>query len=196
MLATTGVKTKKGRRLGASAFCKTLGASIARNHQNQLRGQDSNLRPRGYEPRELPGCSTPRCVGLIGFGCFESPHERIFKTSPACQLAGDKLSRSSKLSSGKLSGGPLPIDVRQFASSLPDCQGLPIVVGRISETLDSICRELLKRSIQSCTTTPPSCLLRSGRTCLLPPPSTTLRPVPDRCRPLAVRRYCGWWPSR
>ena len=24
------------------------------------RGQDSNLRPRGYEPRELPGCSTAR----------------------------------------------------------------------------------------------------------------------------------------
>ena len=29
---------------------------------SKLRGQDSNLRPRGYEPRELPGCSTPRCV--------------------------------------------------------------------------------------------------------------------------------------
>ncbi len=29
----------------------------------EWRGQDSNLRPRGYEPRELPGCSTPRrCV--------------------------------------------------------------------------------------------------------------------------------------
>ena len=26
----------------------------------ELRGQDLNLRPRGYEPRELPGCSTPR----------------------------------------------------------------------------------------------------------------------------------------
>ena len=25
-----------------------------------LRGQDSNLRPPGYEPDELPGCSTPR----------------------------------------------------------------------------------------------------------------------------------------
>ena len=25
----------------------------------ELRGQDLNLRPRGYEPRELPGCSTP-----------------------------------------------------------------------------------------------------------------------------------------
>ncbi len=26
-----------------------------------LRGQDLNLRPSGYEPDELPGCSTPRC---------------------------------------------------------------------------------------------------------------------------------------
>ena len=29
-----------------------------------LRGQDLNLRPSGYEPDELPGCSTPR-QGLI-----------------------------------------------------------------------------------------------------------------------------------
>ena len=25
-----------------------------------LRGRDLNLRPSGYEPDELPGCSTPR----------------------------------------------------------------------------------------------------------------------------------------
>jgi len=25
-----------------------------------LRGQDLNLRPSGYEPDELPGCSTPQ----------------------------------------------------------------------------------------------------------------------------------------
>ncbi len=31
-----------------------------RYRQFKLRGQDLNLRPRGYEPRELPGCSTPR----------------------------------------------------------------------------------------------------------------------------------------
>ena len=28
-----------------------------------LRGQDSNLRPSGYEPDELPSCSTPRYFG-------------------------------------------------------------------------------------------------------------------------------------
>ena len=42
------------------------------------RGQDSNLRPRGYEPRELPGCSTARhcCrtrIIVVGFGEVQSP---------------------------------------------------------------------------------------------------------------------------
>jgi membrane-bound lytic murein transglycosylase A len=27
-----------------------------------LRGQDLNLRPSGYEPDELPDCSTPRLI--------------------------------------------------------------------------------------------------------------------------------------
>jgi hypothetical protein len=30
-----------------------------------LRGQDLNLRPLGYEPNELPGCSTPRLEGEL-----------------------------------------------------------------------------------------------------------------------------------
>lgn len=36
-----------------------------------LRGQDLNLRPSGYEPDELPGCSTPRkgrCMSLRRLG--------------------------------------------------------------------------------------------------------------------------------
>ena len=35
-----------------------------------LRGQDLNLRPSGYEPDELPDCSTPR------------PEEREYNTEP------------------------------------------------------------------------------------------------------------------
>ena len=38
---------------------KTLDSQL-RTEGFKWRGQDLNLRPRGYEPRELPGCSTPR----------------------------------------------------------------------------------------------------------------------------------------
>ena len=31
-----------------------------RDRKNWLRGLDLNQRPSGYEPDELPGCSTPR----------------------------------------------------------------------------------------------------------------------------------------
>ena len=33
-----------------------------------LRREDSNLRPSGYEPDELPSCSTPRCFFVISSG--------------------------------------------------------------------------------------------------------------------------------
>ena len=46
-----------------------------------LRGQDLNLRPSGYEPDELPGCSTPR-------------HGEVMrKFSDLCGPGGDLLSR-------------------------------------------------------------------------------------------------------
>ena len=34
-------------------------------HFNWLRSVDLNHRPSGYEPDELPGCSTPRRTGII-----------------------------------------------------------------------------------------------------------------------------------
>ena len=48
-----------------------------------LRGQDLNLRPSGYEPDELPGCSTPR-----------QAHSALPNVAVASQLCCDAFCRS------------------------------------------------------------------------------------------------------
>jgi hypothetical protein len=46
--------------LEPATSCVTGRHSNQLNYQTELRGQDLNLRPSGYEPDELPDCSTPR----------------------------------------------------------------------------------------------------------------------------------------
>jgi hypothetical protein len=51
----TDSRPEKGKGRLSAAFPKLFFF----NRLNWLRGQDLNLRPLGYEPNELPGCSTP-----------------------------------------------------------------------------------------------------------------------------------------
>ena len=48
---------------------------MVRDSGCQWRGPDLNRRPRGYEPRELPDCSTPRQCMFSAVYVFDKPCE-------------------------------------------------------------------------------------------------------------------------
>src|SRR5216684_4599366 len=60
--------------------------------ENWLRGRDLNPRPSGYEPDELPGCSTPR---LERFNYANVANGRKLKTQKNEVLDREKQRKSS-----------------------------------------------------------------------------------------------------
>src|ERR1043166_9451596 len=59
-----------------------------------VRGQDLNLRPSGYEPDELPGCSTPRQTKRSPLGRAGSGLETLrmgSRTTPPAKPGDDLL---------------------------------------------------------------------------------------------------------
>ena len=63
--------------------------SVKSGPNSESRGQDLNLRPSGYEPDELPGCSTPQS-GVLGqiSECVNRVFKILFRRQNAyCALA-------------------------------------------------------------------------------------------------------------
>ena len=81
------VRDASARTRGAGAFAPALGWSF-----QWWRGEDLNLRPSGYEPDELPDCSTPRRRGHPTWRTGRPPRRCI---DPASRLQSDRGQRAA-----------------------------------------------------------------------------------------------------
>ncbi len=90
-----------------------LGHLRQKNHQNLsdgclkkwLRGPDLNRQPSGYEPDELPDCSTPRCYEKYGGGRRIRTFEGVANRFTVCPLWPAWVSLHAKLLSYGAGGG-------------------------------------------------------------------------------------------
>jgi hypothetical protein len=91
------------------AILKDVDAVSCRHaaRRNWLRGRDLNPRPSGYEPDELPGCSTPRL-----YLCRRSRRKQIEKAI----IGQDDLGKSKDLAPAVGFGASFPLFQRDLSA--------------------------------------------------------------------------------
>lgn len=106
-----GTRLLGGRRLSTSAPSES-----ARSSETWLQGTDSNRRPRGYEPRELPDCSTLQKGRQRSTRCA---HKKQDGGRPRCRTPRPEASPAFKAGCRSQRGGPPVADGAGFEPAGP-----------------------------------------------------------------------------
>jgi hypothetical protein len=95
-----------------------------------LRGSDLNRRPPGYEPDELPGCSTPRLKYYATHG--SSATRRATRVRFASKVSGapKSIRVGNNTRSDAPNGMPSTCDRRRLECQLQSCYGLVVIEAR------------------------------------------------------------------
>jgi putative membrane protein len=151
-----------------------------------LRGRDLNPRPLGYEPNELPGCSTPRHVWLSRNSCAAQPTNSIMRVSslqgsivPLHRAAHRELRGRSEAGRRPWRGGGFVSPFSDATSIIEAIQKGDNMTGKHVASLIATAALALWPALSVAQTPPPSTSSPSST----PPSTPTRQPRPGTTQP-------------